>query len=343
MKQLKTAVKRMVATRWGWKLALLSRRAPGTVVLTYHRVGLPSDVFANLPISTFRAHMLWLKKHCAIIGPDELRESVARPSRTRQSVLITFDDGYRGYHDHVYPVLDELNIPAVVFLTTAFMDDPSRLFWWDMLDLATRETRKQYVRLPWARETAMPLGREGDRLLFFRACKNYLREIPDPQKEPFLAELMTELAVDRRDLHAPRQALSWDEVRTTMGLTRYGGHTHTHPLLSHLNAADLEAEVGTCRNRIRAETGLAPTWFAYPNGRASDFTGEAQTVLRRYGFDTAFTTIEGINGRGTDWMAVRRISGGGSVMEFAWAVSGITASPNESRSAVRRTLVEIPD
>jgi len=339
---LKTAVKRALATGWGWKLARLGQGPVGAAVLTYHRVGTASDVFPNLPISVFRSHMLWLKQHCSVIAPDDLRERATHPSR-RQSVLVTFDDGYRDYHDHVYPVLDELKIPAVVFLTTAFMDDPARLFWWDMLDLATRRAPRPRARMPWARDTAVPLTPEPERLRFLKDCKNYLREVPDADKPPLLAALLAELEVDPTGLEAPRQALSWDEVRATMGLTRYGGHTHTHPLLSHLGPAQLDTEILTCRNRIHAETGIAPTWFAYPNGRACDFTAQAKGTLRHHGFDTAFTTVEGINGPDTDWMEIKRIPGSGSIPEFAWAVSGMSDDMRAKRPARTGAAAGAPD
>ena len=124
-----------------------------------------------------------------------------------------------------------------------------------------------------------------------------------------------------------RQMLNWDEVRRTMDLTRYGGHTHTHPILSRLDRDAAEREIRTCRDRIADETGRAPTLFAYPNGRAADFTTETQDLLRQSGFQVAFSTIEGIAGPDTDWMAVKRLPGAGhDVPDFVWAASGLARS-----------------
>lgn len=138
---LKTAVKGMLATPAGWGLLGLAR-SPATVVLTYHRVGAKTDLFPGLDIRLFCEQMLWLRQRCRIIGPDQLCDSVTRPRPDRLSVLLTFDDGYRGYHDHVYPVLRELGLPALVFLSTAYVDDERRLFEWDALWLALQRTRR---------------------------------------------------------------------------------------------------------------------------------------------------------------------------------------------------------
>jgi len=49
--------------------------------------------------------MQWLRAHCDPIGPDALVERSRSPRRTKPAVLVTFDDGYRSYHDLAYPVL----------------------------------------------------------------------------------------------------------------------------------------------------------------------------------------------------------------------------------------------
>src|SRR5204862_617232 len=87
----------------------------------------------------------------------------------------------------------------------------------------------------------------------------------------------------------------------------------------------LDEEIRTCRDRIEAETGSPVETFAYPNGRAIDFTEEAKVVLKRNGFRTAFTTIDGINGADTDWLAAHRIAGGSSVADLAWRLARLQA------------------
>ena len=40
-----------------------------------------------------------------------------------------------------------------------------------------------------------------------------------------------------------------------MDITHFGGHTHTHPILSRLSREQADNEIRTCRDRIAAETG----------------------------------------------------------------------------------------
>jgi hypothetical protein len=46
--------------------------------------------------------------------------------------------------------------------------------------------------------------------------------------------------------------------------------------------------------------------FAYPNGRTEDFTSLSKATLRNAGYQTAVTTIWGVNDATTDRMELRR-------------------------------------
>lgn len=322
---MKNAIKTLLQTRAGWTLSSFVR-SRGTLVLMYHRVGPNSEGFASLDLSQFRAQMAWLKENCNPIGPEEIRESVTRGSRRKPLVLVTFDDGYRDFHDHAYPILKALRIPSLVFLSTVFMDEPGRLLWPDMLHVAAQRAGPRRVRLPWDASAEIDLGREDGRRRLIRASKDYVKEIAEEAKEATLHELFASLGFDPAERRVERQMLSWDEVRATMDLTTYGGHTHTHPILSRISRELAEEEVRTCRERLVAETGRAPRHFAYPNGRGRDFTKETQDILRRHGFDIAYATEEGPNAAATDWMAVKRIPATTSLPDFAWALAALTAS-----------------
>jgi peptidoglycan/xylan/chitin deacetylase (PgdA/CDA1 family) len=49
---------------------------------------------------------------------------------SRDHVVLTFDDGYLGNYDHALPVLVEERVPAVVFVTTGFLDGAP--LWFDV-------------------------------------------------------------------------------------------------------------------------------------------------------------------------------------------------------------------
>ena len=298
-------------------------RTPGCVVLNYHRVGIASDPFPNLDVSNFRAQMAWLQRNCNVIAPEDFRaRAMSGESTNKPNVMVTFDDGYRDYFDHAYPVLRQYGIHAMNFLCTRFVDDPALIGWWDRLYLAVHATRKPRATLPWAagHTDTYELTSSG-KAAFLAAAKEYVKRRPEFEKEGTTELILGALDVEASTLRAPRQTMSWDEVRRASDFTAYGGHTHNHVIVSRLDSQPLDHEIRTCRERIESETGHRVETFAYPNGRAIDFTDEAKRLLRRNGFRTAFTTIDGINGTDTDWLAAPRIVGGSSVGDLAWRLA----------------------
>jgi peptidoglycan/xylan/chitin deacetylase (PgdA/CDA1 family) len=312
---LKRLVKGVLTSpaRWG---ALAPLRRPVCLVLAYHRVGRPGLPFTYVDSVIFRRQMKWLQRHCHLIGPDDLRSS-AGARNGRPHVLITFDDGYRDYYELAYPILKELGIPAVNFLSTRFIDDGG-LFWWDALTLALVSCRKQRVVLPWKPENTYELDARGRRELNLE-CRVHVSNAPAEARDAILAEIARAIDVDLAAMQAPRQVMTWDEVRATMDVTTYGGHTHTHVRVSRVDAVTLEHEIRTCRARLQAETGTAPSLFAYPTGDASDI---AKRLLPACGFDIAFSIIEGYVDHNVDWLDVRRFPAPSSVGQLAWVASG---------------------
>lgn len=315
-------VKRVAATPAAWSLAARLRADRGVCVLMYHRVTRRGDAFPGVDLDDFVRQMRWLRRTCTLLAPEELAPALRAWPSSRPPVLVTFDDGYRDFHDNAYPVLAELGIPSLVFLATSFLDG-NGLIWTDAVTWAFRRSARASVALPWDREQALPLAADADRARALRLAKGHLKTVPDAQREVRQQALFEALGVDPGDGSAGRQMLSWDEVRATLPLTRFGGHTHTHPILSQVEPARAEREIRLSHERIAAETGAAPRYFAYPNGRAEDFTDETKALLRGLGYELAFSTIEGLHTPGLDPYAIRRQpTAARDLGDFAWLVAG---------------------
>lgn len=303
-----------------WRILGSIIRRPGVVVLMYHRVSLGNNPFPALSLEKFNEQMLWLKKNCNILHPDDFISYIKKPSRLRPSVLITFDDGQRCVHDVIYPVLKELGVSAIVFLATKCMDDGD-LIWTDEVTWAFIESKHNSIKLPWDPGFVINLNTENERNLAAGICKRYLKSLKNSDRLHWQKILLEELDAGNPNLKLEREMLNWDEVRACEDVFEFGGHTHTHPIMSQLEYKSLENEIITCRERMIKELGTEPTSFAYPNGEARDYNQDCKDVLTRNGFKTAFTTIEGINTNSTDLLELRRIpTGGQAVEDFAWKI-----------------------
>jgi peptidoglycan/xylan/chitin deacetylase (PgdA/CDA1 family) len=323
--RVKRALTRQLASPAAWSLVSRLLR-PTCVVLAYHRIGRAGDPYPHVEVDTFRAQMRWLRRHCTILDAQSLRPAVERGTLDRASVLVTFDDGYRDYYEEAYPILKEFGIPALNFLPTHFIDNGG-IFWWDAINLAVRLTRVPRVTLPWSTEP-IELDDRGRRILG-RQCKDRLKGVAHDDLLAELDAILARLEIDVRELDSGRHVMTWDQVRETMDLTTYGGHLHTHPLVSRVGLERLDQEIRTCKERIAAETGVAPLTFAYPDG---DVIAPAKPLLRKHGFELAFTIREGIVDANTDWLDILRYPGPPTLGRLAWRLAQVSGVGRAQRS-----------
>lgn len=305
-------VKRILSYPVSWRAAR-PFVGSGCIVLTYHRVCPPDARFPGLPVETFRAHMEWVASNCRPIRARELVASL--DARGPLPVLVTFDDAYKDYLEHAYPVLKRYGVPAVNFAPTHFIDSGEPP-WWDVVHAAAHASRRTVVTLPWDPHTTYDM-KNGGRGPAIAASKQRIKAMIEPRAST-LAQIVESFDVDASSLAIERQVMTWDELRTVSDLTEIGAHSHTHPLMEHLDTTQLAQEVATSRDRIAEETGQRPVTFAYPSG---SFSENAKRVVRDHGFALAFSTIAGRNRGGADRYELRRVNGPRTLEELVWRLA----------------------
>jgi peptidoglycan/xylan/chitin deacetylase (PgdA/CDA1 family) len=218
-----------------------------------------------------------------VVKAFEIESQNALPPR---AVMVTFDDAYCDFEKYAWPILKQYQIPATLFVPTAFPDHPERLFWWDKLFHAVQTTFASEVNITAGR---LPLSTAFERNQAYKYLKNYFKTLPHDRA-------MAEVDQICNELRAPSEAntvLGWVSLRklASEGLT-LGAHTRNHPIMSCITLDELQNEVVSSLDDLTREIGLAPLTFAYPSGIYNE---EAVKVVERAGFKLAFTTERGIN------------------------------------------------
>lgn len=97
-------------------------------VLMYHHVHDTDHSSSTVSTAQFRDQLSYLKQqgYTFISLSDFIRFYEGGPV-PEKAVLVTFDDGYKSFHDYAFPILKELDIPAVNFIVTQDLADPGSL------------------------------------------------------------------------------------------------------------------------------------------------------------------------------------------------------------------------
>jgi len=245
----------------------------------------------------FAEQMHFLATHYHSISIPGLLDIMLDKSKSLppRAVLVTFDDAYCDFAEHAWPIMQRYDIPAALFVPTAFPDHPERSFWWDRLYQALRTTpRRDVLETPVGR---LPLETAAQREQALLTLRDYMTTLPHAEAMLWIEQLCQELKADPPE----PSVLDWDALRqlANQGVT-LGAHTQTHPLMNRISAQEARTEALGSLQDLQAQIGSVPPIFAYPSGGIND---EVVQGLAQGGFSLAFTTGRGLN----NWDTAERL------------------------------------
>ncbi|MCB1836864.1 MAG: polysaccharide deacetylase family protein [Alcanivoracaceae bacterium] len=322
MKFLKRFIKVILAWPPLWRLVTARRWRNRVIVLMYHRVDADSENATELTISQFRLQLDWLQKTCDVITPAAfpgLASSTRLEGRPR--VLLTFDDAFVSVRDRVYPELKARGLQGLVFVPSEPVIEHGTIWpqWHHDLFLYG-----EYESLPSfeTRDSRVMPKSEQERKEAEQQVRKRLKKMNNRQRQDALAALACAANWDNAQLHPESRIMSWDDLRACADVFTYGGHTHTHPIMASVSADAQRLEVQTCAEYLHRELGVAPFFFAYPNGEQGDYNDASLAALREAGYRFAFTTQEGLHRLGDNSLTIKRLpTWAPTAADLAWIIA----------------------
>jgi len=244
----------------------------------------------------------------------------------RDSVVVTFDDGYRGIYDHAYPILKRKGVPAVFYLCTDYVST-SRLFDHDRLFYLIR--RAMQTGLPIASlllQRGVPVHPDGpiaqDSPL--EVMRRLLEICSKSELDALMNLLQEKLDVAETDFPSDAAIVDWEgvEAMAAGGMT-FGSHTASHSLLTQVDSETVLNELRLSKAALEARLRRRIDHLAYPDGRANLFVVE---TARACGYRSACTTAHAVNKIGGNLFLLGR--------ELLWENSALGWSSDCSKAMV---------
>jgi peptidoglycan/xylan/chitin deacetylase (PgdA/CDA1 family) len=95
----------------------------GVTILAYHLAGAGTGSPVDLPFSVFERQMHELARSGRVVALDRALELLAASERSDERlVVLCFDDAYRNFHDRIWPLLSELQLPAMLYVPVEFVE-----------------------------------------------------------------------------------------------------------------------------------------------------------------------------------------------------------------------------
>ncbi len=102
--------------------AFLGLLSPRFKVLAYHSIYPQSRDPFEVSAEMFRKQMeILVEEKCRIISLEQSLDELRSGRITNKTIVITFDDGFRSLRDHAFPLLEQYQFPATVFVPFDFI------------------------------------------------------------------------------------------------------------------------------------------------------------------------------------------------------------------------------
>ncbi|MDQ7036278.1 MAG: polysaccharide deacetylase family protein [Anaerolineae bacterium] len=237
----------------------------------------------------FEEQIDWVSKHFNVIDLATLHAHIVdEKALPERALLITFDDGYMDNYTNALPVLKKYGLPAVIFIVTGSMDNPSPL-WWDICSESFRQTTKTQATLPLIGEQIIATAKL--KYSVERQMIGALKRVAEHEKQANVEDLQRVLDVT---LPNTQMFFGWEQVQELVanGIACQP-HTVTHPILTRIPEDEMRRQVADSRQQVIERSGQEVLAFAYPNGSTADYSLSAMQALSDSGYDMAFTLVSG--------------------------------------------------
>ncbi|GAB2506799.1 hypothetical protein GCM10027084_21710 [Pseudoxanthomonas sangjuensis] len=303
------AGRRQLLARWCHRTGMLPllRRLRGVSrhdlrVLAYHRVlestephGFSFDTeLISASADAFREQMAHLRRHFSPMRFGEVLERIER-GRTlpKDAVLVTFDDGYDDNYRVAFPILRELDMSAMFFVSTGHIDS-GRPYAYDWLVHMICSTRADRLRAP-----ELGLDRALGATLAERRAQaaellDRLKGLRDERQAALIARLEVEWNMPRRQGHPDCRPMTWEQLREMHrdGM-EVGSHGVHHRMLAKLPRERMVAEVKESKATLERELGAPVDVLSYPVGGPDAFDHATVEAVRAAGFRMACSYVSG--------------------------------------------------
>lgn len=207
--------------------------------------------------------------------------------------VFTLDDAYRDNLVHALPVFRRHNCPFTIFASPAIQDGTCEL-WWRGLEAVIAGSTELKVDIA-GEHAVFATVTDAQKSSAWDRIYRPLRNMDQLSQRRWVRQFCE---ANRVDLEAicRAEAMTWDELRLIASdpLCEIGAHTVHHYAVAKLPEQDARRELVESADRLEAELGRRPRFFAYPYGDAGSAGARDFNLAKEAGYEAAVTTRKGL-------------------------------------------------
>jgi len=251
-----------------------------------------------------------LKKNGKCIPMDEVLNKIkSKTVFDDYSFAISFDDGFYNNYKVAIPMLKKLNLSAIFYITTDFVDK-NLSSWIDQIEYMVERVPSANLNTFW--------GKAGfnssiiSKIKFLNQVRKHVKKSKSIDPYKFASWIAKELKFKgnyKYLSHPMLKKMQWKHVKKIKNqkLFLIGGHSTKHRVLSSLKKIDVLSDLSKSIKIINKKLKIKLRHYSYPEGFRNSFGKREIKILKRNNIKICPAAEHGLNNHNTGLFYLKRI------------------------------------
>jgi len=158
----------------------------------------------HLPAADFRTMLEGVGRvGCALSMDDVVRICQSGEPFPKGAFAVTFDDGFENNLTVARPILNELGIPATIYVTSRFVDE-NGMSWIDRIEYAMELVNAEKLKFPWSEKT-FSFATAPEKIAILGDIRAHVKSTPDLDVDVFVSDIFRQL--DLEEVRSSREQI----------------------------------------------------------------------------------------------------------------------------------------
>jgi len=309
-------------------MLLKSKKGKFIKILCYHGIyKKPVNELENyngkhLPYQVFLKQMIFLKKNCKIFSFSDLLDNKKKDLFSKNSYIISFDDGFKNNFKYAFKILKRLGLKATIFICPGNISK-KRIFWVDHIQnlIAFTKVKKIFLNINKKKKFFL-IKNDNQKINIIDRIKTLCKKVSNDKKNKIIRLLETQTGLYHKDKinKELQKCLSWSELKKMQesGIFDIGYHSYEHEILSKLTSKQLKKNISKSINIIKNKIKKRVDIASYPEGRYEHFNKNVINILKSFNIKLAAMSVSGINNHRPNLFYLKRYMVGFNGIKFPY-------------------------
>tara|TARA_B100000519_G_C14260974_1_gene447946 strand:- start:1024 stop:2001 length:978 start_codon:yes stop_codon:yes gene_type:complete len=294
-------------------------------ILLYHGVtsskskGIENYSGKHILKDQFYKQMKYLKENCHVLSIEEyiyLRDN--KDSLPQKSVIISFDDGFENNYSDAAPILNDLNLEAVFYISSGVIGT-ELMFWVDILEDCINLYADRQLKITLDTSVEFDMNTNQQKIIALEKIKSFLKASDKVNRERIVNKIQELTQIVPSVSHASNYTkLTWKQLKEMHSneLFIIGGHSLYHDILTNFEGEQLEREIRKSIEILELNLNSKIQHYSYPEGQKEHYNEESIKILKDCGIICSPSAIVGLNKMEQDLFNLRRVMVGFNSLPF---------------------------